>query len=220
MTRHRKPEERIGEILDAAAALVEKGGYHQLTMEAVAARTELSKAGVYRFFPNRHAIGLALFQRVYLRILDFEIEEALAWGLTVPDTLFRLLFERFNAARDQRDRRVWLQLVPETLRDKAFRRQRRRLQELARQRFRSLVLRLVERDGLPVTADFRTRLDEALELGVALMEGLTLQESSNSRQAQSLLLRRFLDVMVAHATEHADATVILSSSPAVAGPRG
>jgi AcrR family transcriptional regulator len=203
VTQHRKPEERIEEILDVAAEIVEEGGYKQLSMESVAARTELSKAGVYRFFPNRHAIALALFRRLYLRVLDFEPDEALSWQLPVQDTLYRLLFDHFGNPEDGRDRAVWLQLLPETLSDRAFARERRRLQKLARARFRSLVLKLADRAGLPVTKELEARLEIALSLGVALLEGLSLQEGSGARARaeQSLLLRRFLDAMVAYAID-------------------
>ncbi len=220
MTRHRLPEERIAEILDVAAAVIDAVGYQRLTMEAVAARTELSKGGVYRFYPNKREVALALFRKVYLGILEFDVEEAIGWGLPARETLFRLLFGRFGSARDRRDRRVWVQLVPETLRDAGFRRERRRLQQLARDRFRALIQGLLARDGLRLGGELEARLEVALAMGVALMEGLTLQdEGAGARAEQSLLLGRFLDVMMAYALERSTVEV-LDEKPAARAARG
>jgi len=43
-------------ILDAARALVEKGGYTTATIEAIAARSGVAKTTIYRWWPNRSAL--------------------------------------------------------------------------------------------------------------------------------------------------------------------
>jgi AcrR family transcriptional regulator len=43
-------------ILDAARALVEKGGYAAATIEAIAARSGVAKTTIYRSWPNRSAL--------------------------------------------------------------------------------------------------------------------------------------------------------------------
>jgi AcrR family transcriptional regulator len=56
-------------------------------MEAIAARTALSKGGVYRFFANKREVALALYTRCYDEHLDFEIDDAVAWGLPISETI-------------------------------------------------------------------------------------------------------------------------------------
>ncbi|GHH01344.1 TetR/AcrR family transcriptional regulator [Pseudodonghicola xiamenensis] len=50
-------------ILDAAGAIVDEGGIGALTMEAVARRARAGKATVYRWWPTRGALLLAVYER-------------------------------------------------------------------------------------------------------------------------------------------------------------
>lgn len=56
--RPRSPEAR-GKILAATAELLAEGGFHAVTMEAVAARAGVAKTTIYRWWPNRAAVALA-----------------------------------------------------------------------------------------------------------------------------------------------------------------
>src|SRR5258706_10070279 len=47
-------------VLDAACALVEKGGYSTATIEAIAARSGVAKTTIYRWWPNRAALVVDL----------------------------------------------------------------------------------------------------------------------------------------------------------------
>ena len=47
-------------VLDAARALVEKGGYPAATIEAIAARAGVAKTTIYRWWPNRSALVVDL----------------------------------------------------------------------------------------------------------------------------------------------------------------
>lgn len=51
-------------ILEAARALVEKGGYEAATIEAIAARSGVAKTTIYRWWPNRAALVVDLLVRV------------------------------------------------------------------------------------------------------------------------------------------------------------
>jgi AcrR family transcriptional regulator len=53
-----------GAILDAARALVEKGGYAAATIEAIAARSGVAKTTIYRWWPNRAALVVDLLVRI------------------------------------------------------------------------------------------------------------------------------------------------------------
>lgn len=74
----REPEQRrsragVESILNAAAALLDEQGIDQITMTAIAAGAGLSKAALYRYFPNKAAIirGLAVrsFEEDAVRII-------------------------------------------------------------------------------------------------------------------------------------------------------
>jgi AcrR family transcriptional regulator len=198
MTRHRRPEEWIAEILDAAAAEIEERGYPALTMEAVAKRTELSKGGVYRFFANKHELALALFTRCYRQSLDIDVDAAVAWDLPITETFFRVIL-RFNLTEEQAQRadKIWLHLIPEVLRDDRFGRERARLLEKIMAKFRELAVRLATRDGVVVTDQARDRIGRSIELGVALFEGFAIQGSLGGAVAeQAAMARLFIEALV------------------------
>lgn len=60
-------------VLDAAAAIIAEDGFARLTMEAVARRARAGKATVYRWWPSRGHLLLALYSRA-------------KQGLPAPDT--------------------------------------------------------------------------------------------------------------------------------------
>ncbi|MYX36604.1 MULTISPECIES: TetR/AcrR family transcriptional regulator [unclassified Streptomyces] len=55
--------ERFARILDAAAAILDEGGYEELTTREVAARAGVPIGSVYRFFSNKRAMADALARR-------------------------------------------------------------------------------------------------------------------------------------------------------------
>lgn len=66
--RQRLPQQarsrkRFDRILDAAAELFAEIGYESATTDEIAARANTSVGGLYRFFPNKLAIFLALAER-------------------------------------------------------------------------------------------------------------------------------------------------------------
>ncbi len=198
MTKHRKREEWIASILEAAADEVHSVGYANLTMDAIVTRTELSKGGVYRFFKNKRDLALALFTLCYHRSLNFGIDEAVGWNLPMADTISRILFEYRNGAQtEKRYEMSWLQLIPETVRDTEFRSERARLLELLAAKFAQLARRLLERDGRQITAAIENKIETATLLGIAFIEGLTLQGPiGTSTQKQAELVENFVRIMV------------------------
>ncbi len=197
MTKHRKREEWIEEILEAAADELVSVGYSRLTMDAIAARTDLSKGGVYRFFSNKREIALALFTRHYRELLVFEADEVITWNLPITETLYRLLFEQWEEGRLRRDQKVWVQLISETLRDEEFAAERERLLEQLREKFGELVKRLLDHYGLEMDDERDQKLDTALRLGIALLEGLVIQGTTGTPiEEQAALVRRFINVML------------------------
>ena len=70
LAKRREPEQErsragVAAILDAAAALLDEQGIDQITMTAIAAGAGLSKAAVYRYFPNKAAVIHGLAQRAF-----------------------------------------------------------------------------------------------------------------------------------------------------------
>ncbi len=197
MTKHRKREEWIEEILEAAADEITAVGYARLTMEAVAARTDLSKGGVYRFFANKNEIALALFTRHYRKLLEFDIDEVTSWELPIMETIYRLIYEPLDDETLRRDQRVWVELISEAVRNEQFRAERQRFHALLLDRFGILLQRIVDRDIGNLEIDFAKKLETSLLLGMALMDGLTIQGMSGTTlEEQANLVKRFVEVMV------------------------
>ena len=62
LSLRREPEQDrsragVASILDAAATLLDHQGVDQITMTAIAQEAGLSKAALYRYFPNKAAIA-------------------------------------------------------------------------------------------------------------------------------------------------------------------
>ncbi len=175
MTKHRKREEWVAEILDAAATRIVEEGYSNLTMEAIAARTTLSKGGVYRYFANKRDVALVLFQRVYRNAMDFDSEEVVAMNLPLQNTIQHLMLERRHPDELRRDHNIWVQLIPETLWDEGFRDARQQLFQLLEAKFEELFRRIAQRDGLIIHPGVEPAFRRYVRLGLILREGMTFQ---------------------------------------------
>lgn len=197
MTKHRTGEEWREEILQAAQELIEEQGYHRLTMEGVAARTRLSKGGVYRFFSNKQEVALCLFRRMLIQMGDFETEEVMGWNLSVRETSTRLLYEKFVEKSNERAERIWMELLPETLRSEEFRAVNEEVQKEFRLKYKKLMEELVTREGGRVSSDFADKLETAIDLGLIMTEGLAFRGAAGMQRSERLsLLRKFFPVIM------------------------
>ena len=197
MTKHRKKEEWVTEILDAAATRIVEEGYSNLTMEAIAARTTLSKGGVYRYFGNKRDVALALFQRVYKNAVDFDIDDIVSRNVPMRDTIQHLLVVRREADQLRQDHNIWVQLIPETLWDEGFRKERQRLFNLLVGKFEELFRKLAERDGLVIAPELEPAFKRYVYLGLVLREGMTFQSVLGlSIEEQGEMYRHFIGVFV------------------------
>jgi len=197
MTKHRKKEEWVTEILDAAATRIVEDGYSNLTMEAIAARTTLSKGGVYRYFGNKRDVALALFQRVYKNAVDFDIDDIVSRNVPMRDTIQHLLVVRREADQLRQDHNIWVQLIPETLWDEGFRKERQRLFNLLVGKFEELFRKLAERDGLVIPPELEPAFKRYVYLGLVLREGMTFQSVLGlSIEEQGEMYRHFIGVFV------------------------
>lgn len=197
MTKHRKKEEWVAEILDAAAAQIIEEGYSNLTMEAIASRTSLSKGGVYRYFANKRDVALALFQRVYKNSVDFDFDDIVGWNTPIDETIQRMLVVRREAEQVRQDHNIWVQLIPETLWDEGFRQERVRLFQLLLDKFEELIRRIAARDGLVIPPERDSEFKRYVYLGMVLREGMTFQSVLGLPiEAQGEMYRYFVGVFV------------------------
>lgn len=58
--RQRRREEKTAQLLDAAVAIASAGGLAALTVGAVAERSEVAVGSIYRYFPNKDALIVAV----------------------------------------------------------------------------------------------------------------------------------------------------------------
>ncbi|MEX3930794.1 TetR family transcriptional regulator [Paraburkholderia phymatum] len=93
---------RVDALLDAAGEVIAERGFEAATMTAIAERAGTSIGAVYQYFPNKHALVLALRTR-YGNEMDAQWsalgEAAQAWSVDeLVERLFALMVE-FMAAR-------------------------------------------------------------------------------------------------------------------------
>lgn len=82
--------DREASLLDAAAKVVADEGVEALTMEGLAARAGVNKALPYRFFANRDAVLVALWERE-TSAFDGEVELAIAGAESLEAKLRAIL---------------------------------------------------------------------------------------------------------------------------------
>lgn len=76
MTKHRSPDERATQILDAARVCFMRQGYFATSMDQIAEESGLSKGGIYFHFDSKRDIFRSLVEREYQKDMDF-IDEVL-----------------------------------------------------------------------------------------------------------------------------------------------
>jgi AcrR family transcriptional regulator len=65
--------QRVAELLEAAAAVIQERGFEAATMAEIAARADAQIGSLYRFFPNKGAVAEALMRR-YAEALQAEYD--------------------------------------------------------------------------------------------------------------------------------------------------
>jgi AcrR family transcriptional regulator len=99
-TRRRDPDRRE-RILAAAADLTANRGFHTVAMTDIGAQAGIVGSGVYRHFPNKEAILVALLDRVMQRLLG-SASEIVDRGLADAATLTLLVRSHIAAAIEDR----------------------------------------------------------------------------------------------------------------------
>ena len=92
------PEARRKQLLEVAAAILSEHGVEKVEVKEVAARAGVTRPIVYRFFPTRQALVLALLEDV-AEAIDANFRDALVRSIGQPiETISRTFVEASCAA--------------------------------------------------------------------------------------------------------------------------
>jgi AcrR family transcriptional regulator len=87
--------QRVADLMQAAAAVIEERGFEAATMAEIAARADARIGSLYRFFPSKEAVADALMQR-YADILQAEYDAIHARAaVATPEELADALIDLF-----------------------------------------------------------------------------------------------------------------------------
>lgn len=101
------PEARRKQLLEVAAAILSEHGVEKVEVKEVAARAGVTRPIVYRFFPTRQALVLALLEDV-AEAIDANFRDALVRSIGQPvETISRTFVEASCAAIETKGRGPW-----------------------------------------------------------------------------------------------------------------
>jgi AcrR family transcriptional regulator len=87
--------QRVADLMQAAAAVIQERGFEAATMAEIAARADARIGSLYRFFPSKEAVADALMQR-YAEILQAEYDAIHARAAVItPEELADALIDLF-----------------------------------------------------------------------------------------------------------------------------
>mgnify|MGYP000027915007 CR=1 FL=1 len=130
MTRHMSESARREQILEAARLCFVESGYLATRMDDVARKADLSKGGIYFYFPSKHALLEALVEEENVRSMAFlELvrgqEGAVAGKLELLGRFYPLYFAEHPEAA-----RFFVVLSEAALREPAMRDRLRTMQQV------------------------------------------------------------------------------------------
>jgi AcrR family transcriptional regulator len=93
MPKQKRGQQRVTQILDAAARLIAYDGYENVSTNAIAEEAHTSIGSLYQFFPNKDAVYLALAERYVVELNDLlaEVVTSANESLSLPDQFDSLL---------------------------------------------------------------------------------------------------------------------------------
>lgn len=100
-TRKRDPRRRQ-KILDAAANLIARNGYHAVSLSDIGADAGIVGSGVYRHFESKAAILVAIFEQVIDGLLA-AAQEAVESGGALEDVVRHLVADQVRFVVDSRE---------------------------------------------------------------------------------------------------------------------
>jgi AcrR family transcriptional regulator len=115
--RERKRQERNDTIIDAAMALFQRKGYEQTTMEEIAARADISPPTLYRYFPRKTELLIALFWKERERLagaLEAFHKKSAPWDAV--SAVAGLLYLNNSGIRTKSERKLWREVTAALMR--------------------------------------------------------------------------------------------------------
>jgi AcrR family transcriptional regulator len=115
--RERKRQERNDVIIDAAMELFQSKGYEQTTMEEIAARADISPPTLYRYFPRKTELLVALFWKDRERLadaLDKFHKKSASWDAV--KAMAGLLYLNNSGIRSKAERKLWREAISALMR--------------------------------------------------------------------------------------------------------
>lgn len=201
MTRAEKPDEtafspRAREqrerILVAAQHCFVKYGFHAASMANIAEAAGMSAGLIYRYFPNKSSIVLAIIERQS----EMELEDIRALGASTDavEALMECFAEWSRPRPDMRimNAALFLETSAEATRDKQVAKAIHHADEVACTEFRQWLERPVDEGGLGMSTAVSERRSLAMML---LVEGLAVRAARDPKLDTSLLREALVDVV-------------------------
>lgn len=115
--RARKRQERNDLILDCATELFQDQGYAETRMEEIAAAADISPPTLYRYFPTKSALLIALLWKARQdRVAILEAFHNGAGAMGAINAVTELLFINNRCGAPRKARRLWRDMSAELLR--------------------------------------------------------------------------------------------------------
>lgn len=115
--RERKRQERSDTIIDAAMELFQANGYEQTKMEDIAARADISPPTLYRYFPRKTELLVALFWKERERLagaLDEFHKKSASWDAVT--SVAGLLYLNNSGVKSKTERKLWREIMAALMR--------------------------------------------------------------------------------------------------------
>ncbi|WP_346949504.1 helix-turn-helix domain-containing protein [Dyella sp.] len=187
--RAREQRERI---LAAAQHCFVKYGFHAASMANIAEAAAMSAGLIYRYFPNKSSIVLAIIERQS----EMELEDIRALGASTDpvDALMECFVEWSRPRPDMRimNAALFLETSAEATRDKQVANAIHHADELACTEFRQWLEKPAEEGGIGMSPAISERRSLALML---LVEGLAVRAARDPKLDTELLREALAEVV-------------------------
>ena len=188
-TQEERREATIRKLLDAAADALIDLGYAEASVQKICARAGVSHGGLFRHFPTREALMVAVGEDIGEKLLAQYREKFIELSATMQDPLARALHLVRDACRS-RPNQAWYELAMAARTTPTL---REALVPAATRYHRAIAT--LARDLLPdVAAKLDADFDALVELVIAFFDGehvhgFVLDNSANAERRMALLLR-------------------------------
>ena len=164
---------RRRQILDAARACFAREGFHATSMSDVLREAELSAGAVYRYFPSKEAIILAIAEEALAGLAEIFEAGSEQDDPPPPDELMGQAFQMLDDLGERGFSRLAIQIWSEALRSPAIAEALREAYAGVRASMRGLVRAYQAQGRIDEAAD----VDDVARVLVAIVPGFVLQHA-------------------------------------------